>query len=252
MSKRPDTLTGQAEGKLAQGEVRLVSGVLYRRLCSLEYFGHGTTYWNTAAFLRLSFKGSVARVGCVRLNIAMRLEMMTLARWTGRLSMLLLLSSGACLAQQQLSVEMYKVSEAGIGDKIGVITITEGNSGATFMVAVAGIPAGAHGFHIHEKGDCATALKDGKPEAAGAAGSHYDPYAKNAHKGPSGGGHAGDLPLLTANATGINHAVEAPGLKVADIRGRALVIHESGDNYTDSPENGGSKSRIACGVVPKG
>jgi len=33
--------------------------------------------------------------------------------------------------------------------------------------------------------------------------------------------------------------------KVADIRGRALVIHESGDNYTDSPENGGSKSYAA-------
>jgi Cu-Zn family superoxide dismutase len=179
------------------------------------------------------------------------MEMMTLARRIGGLLGLLLLSSGAGLAQQQLSVEMHKVSEAGIGDKIGAITITEGKSGATFTVAVAGIPAGAHGFHVHEKGDCATALKDGKPEPAGAAGPHYDPDAKNTHKGPSGGGHAGDLPLLTGNATGINHAVEAPGLKVADIRGRALVIHESGDYYTDIPENGGGKGRIACGVVPK-
>ncbi len=38
---------------------------------------------------------------------------------------------------------------------------------------------------------------------------------------------------------------------LADIQGRAIVIHEGGDNYTDSPENGGGKGRIACGVVPK-
>jgi len=177
--------------------------------------------------------------------------MMTLAQWLGGFSALRLLSSGAGLAQQPLSVEMHKVSDAGVGEKIGVIAITDGTSGANFTVAVAGIPAGAHGFHIHEKGDCSTALKDGKPDAAGAAGPHYDPGSQKAHKGPGGGGHAGDLPVLTATATGINHAVEAPGLKVADIRGRALVIHESGDNYTDNPENGGGKGRIACGVVPK-
>jgi Cu-Zn family superoxide dismutase len=34
------------------------------------------------------------------------------------------------------------------------------------------------------------------------------------------------------------------------VQGRAIVIH-AGDNYTDSPENGGGKGRIACGVVPK-
>ena len=29
------------------------------------------------------------------------------------------------------------------------------------------------------------------------------------------------------------------------------MIHEGGDNYTDQPENGGGKGRIACGVIPK-
>ena len=41
-------------------------------------------------------------------------------------------------------------------------------------------------------------------------------------------------------------------VKLSDLRGRALVIHEGGDNYTDNPENGGGKGRIACGVVPPG
>ena len=61
----------------------------------------------------------------------------------------------------------------------------------------------------------------------------------------------GDLPALTANATGINESVVAPRLLLADVLGRALVIHEGGDNYTDDPENGGGRGRIACGVVPK-
>ena len=43
----------------------------------------------------------------------------------------------------------------------------------------------------------------------------------------------------------------APNLKLSDIAGRALVIHEGGDNYSDQPENGGAKGRIACGVIPK-
>jgi copper/zinc superoxide dismutase (SODC) len=38
--------------------------------------------------------------------------------------------------------------------------------------------AGKHGFHVHEKGDCPAAMKDGKMEPGGAAGAHYDPAGK--------------------------------------------------------------------------
>jgi len=69
---------------------------------------------------------------------------------------------------------------------------------------------------------------------------------------PQGAGHKGDLPALTASAAGVNETVTAPKLKLSDVRGRALVIHEGGDNYSDNPENGGGKGRIACGVVQKG
>ena len=41
------------------------------------------------------------------------------------------------------------------------------------------------------------------------------------------------------------------GVKLAEIAGRSLMIHEGGDNYSDNPENGGGKGRIACGVIPK-
>jgi Cu-Zn family superoxide dismutase len=152
---------------------------------------------------------------------------------------------------QQLTVDINKTSDAGVGDKIGTITIAEGKKGTTFKVAVTGLPAGNHGFHVHDKGDCAAAMKDGKMEPGFAAGSHYDPSGTKTHKGPQGAGHKGDLPVLTSGAKGINQTVTAPHLKLADVLGRALMIHDGGDNYSDSPENGGGKGRIACGVVPK-
>lgn len=163
---------------------------------------------------------------------------------------LMLVAAGVALAQQ-VTVDINKVSAAGVGEKIGTVTISDDKKGTTFKVAVSGVPAGQHGFHVHEKANCGTVMKDGKPEPGGAAGAHYDPEGKKSHKGPHGAGHKGDLPVLTANATGINESVVAPKLKLSDVLGRSLVIHEAGDNYTDNPENGGGKGRIACGVIPK-
>ena len=154
-------------------------------------------------------------------------------------------------AAKELKVDINKISPAGKGDKIGEVVISESGKGVTFKVAVTGIPAGEHGFHVHEKGDCGPAMKEGKLVAGGAAGDHYDPEGTHSHKGPEGAGHEGDAPKLNATADGINQTVEAPRLRLSDVEGRALMIHEGGDNYSDSPENGGGKGRIGCGVVPK-
>ena len=162
---------------------------------------------------------------------------------------LILLAGGA--AAKDLKVPINKISEAGVGEKLGEVAVSENGKGVTFKVAVKGIPAGEHGFHVHEKGDCGPAMKDGKTTAGVAAGEHYDPDAAKSHKGPKGGGHRGDLPALKATAKGINQTVTAPNLKLSDIAGRALVIHEGGDTYSDQPENGGGKGRIACGIIPK-
>src|ERR1043166_9699530 len=93
---------------------------------------------------------------------------------------------------QQLTVDINKVSEAGVGEKIGTVTVTGGKQGVSFKVAVTGIGPGQHGFHVHEKGDCNAAAKDGKMDAGGAAGPHYDPEGKNYHKGPEGAGPQGE------------------------------------------------------------
>jgi superoxide dismutase, Cu-Zn family len=161
-----------------------------------------------------------------------------------------LLATGVAVAQQ-LTVEFNRVSEAGVGDKIGTVEISETKGGVSFKVAVSGVSKGQRGFHMHEKGDCGAAMKDGKMTAGEAAGPHFDPEAKKSHKGPKGAGHKGDLPLLNATDKGINQTVTVARLKLADVQGHTLVIHDGGDNYSDNPENGGGKGRIACGVVPK-
>jgi superoxide dismutase, Cu-Zn family len=153
---------------------------------------------------------------------------------------------------QQANVDISRISESGVGEKIGTVVITEDISGLSFKVAITGLPEGKRGFHVHEKGDCGPAMKDGKMTAGIAAGEHYDPEGKKSHKGPEGLGHKGDLPALTANAQGkVDQVVAAPRLKLSDILNRSLMIHEGGDTYSDTPESGGGKGRIACGVIPK-
>ena len=162
----------------------------------------------------------------------------------------LLFATGVAVAQQ-MTVDINRISDSGVGQKIGTAQVSESKDGVSFKLAITSLPPGQRGFHIHEKGDCGPAMKDGKMTAGMAAGEHYDPDAKKSHKGPKGSGHKGDLPALNGTAKGINQTVTAPRLKLSDVQGRAVVIHEGGDNYSDKPENGGGKGRIACGIIGK-
>jgi Cu-Zn family superoxide dismutase len=84
-----------------------------------------------------------------------------------------------------------------------------------------------------------------------AAGGHYDPANTGKHLGPSGEGHKGDMPVLTVDASGkATKAVTTSHLTVADVKGRSIMIHAGGDNYSDQPAPlGGGGARIACGVA---
>ena len=45
-------------------------------------------------------------------------------------------------------------------------------------------------------------------------------------------------------------AVVASKLAVADLKGKSLMIHAGGDNYSDQPAPlGGGGARVACGVI---
>ena len=150
-----------------------------------------------------------------------------------------------------LVVPMSLVSDQGIGKSIGTVTISEGPKGLVFTPNLTDLAPGVHGFHVHQNPDCAAAMKDGKMTPALAAGGHYDPANVGKHEGPLGKGHLGDLPALTVGADGkAAAAVTAPHLKMADVKGRSLMIHAGGDNYSDQPAPlGGGGARIACGVI---
>lgn len=163
-----------------------------------------------------------------------------------------LVATGAVVAAERLKVDIRKISEAGAGETVGSATLTETKKGVAIRVKARGLPKGDHGFHLHEKGDCGPAAgPDGKMAAGMAAGGHFDPDATKSHKGPGKGGHKGDLPLLKVNGKGnVNQVVTVQQIKLADAKGRSLMIHDGGDNYTDQPANGGGGARIACGVIP--
>jgi Cu-Zn family superoxide dismutase len=106
-------------------------------------------------------------------------------------------------------------------------------------------PNSEHGFHLHDKGDCASA--DGT-----SAGGHFNP-GKTAHGPQDGEHHAGDLPGLKANAEGVvDQKFMLMGVTIkpgaTSIDGRSVIIHASADDYKTQP-TGNSGARIACGVI---
>lgn len=164
---------------------------------------------------------------------------------------LMLGTAGPALAAK-LTVTMNAIDATGIGQPIGTIEAHDTRQGLALTPKLSGLPAGPHGIHVHQNGDCGPKEQDGKPVAGLAAGGHFDPHASGKHKGPwQPGGHAGDLPALAVNGDGsASETLVAPHLKLADIKGRAIVIHAGADNYADEPKPlGGGGPRIACGVV---
>lgn len=131
----------------------------------------------------------------------------------------------------------------------GNIHFEETDSRLKMTAEVSGVPAGMHGFHIHENGSCADAGK--------AAGSHFNP-----DKAPHGllskdgftGAHAGDLGNIeiAADGTGKLEAM-LPGLSLSegphDVTGKSVILHEKEDDFGQPTGNAGG--RIACGVIEK-
>lgn len=144
----------------------------------------------------------------------------------------------------RILIHMNLLSDKGLGDSIGMVTATDTPYGLLLTPALTNLPAGLHGFHIHENPSCEN---NGK-----SAGGHFDPNYTSKHLGPyNAKGHLGDLPaLMVEQDNKATLPLLAPRLKVADIKGHALMIHLNGDNYSDKPaKNGGGGAMLACGVI---
>jgi len=146
---------------------------------------------------------------------------------------------------------MHLIGKDGVGQSVGTVTIREAAQGVVLEPDLKGLPPGSRGFHVHQNPDCGPGQNNGQTAAGFAAGGHYDPAGSNKHLGPQGTGHLGDLPALVVDSSGVaNQSVIAPRLSLKDFQGRALMIHEGGDNYADEPKPlGGGGGRIACGVI---
>jgi len=112
------------------------------------------------------------------------------------------------------------------------------------------LPAGNHGFHVHEFGD----LTDG----CISAGSHWNPEHKH-HGGPGDETrHVGDLGNVQADAVG-KVTVDIHDSKLTlvgpeSIIGRSVVVHEKADDLgrggtDESKKTGSAGARPACGVI---
>lgn len=156
------------------------------------------------------------------------------------------------LHAETLNVPMKAVNAQGVGESIGSVKIESNEYGLVFRPQLSGLEPGAHGFHVHAKGSCEPAEKDGETIAAGAAGGHWDPKNTGKHDEPWGDGHMGDLPALMVDQNGeTEQPVLAPRQKsLGDIKGLALMVHKGGDNHSDQPQPlGGGGARVACGVI---
>jgi Cu-Zn family superoxide dismutase len=138
------------------------------------------------------------------------------------------------------------VGDSGVG---GDLAFNIDNGGVRVTGTVTGLqPGSAHGFHVHEFGDCSA------PDAS-SAGGHFNPTGQ-AHGDRQTGGahHAGDMPNQVAGDDG-----QAPvdqllaGLQIGsgganDIIGKSVVVHAKADDYRSQP-SGDAGGRIACGVI---
>lgn len=142
------------------------------------------------------------------------------------------------------------------GTQRGLIRFSERNGRIEVEARVSTLPAGFHGFHVHSTGQCRN--PDNSTNFA-LAGGHF---GHDVPPGTTHGNHAGDLPSLYIDASG-NAAVRVSTdrFSVADIAGRAVIVHAGPDNFANIPgrytpaadattlATGDAGSRSLCGVI---
>ena len=109
-------------------------------------------------------------------------------------------------------------------------------------------PNAEHGFHVHEKGDCSSG--DGM-----STGGHFNPAGAPHGNHDTGIHHAGDLPSLKADASGVarfsfESSTIAVGSGANDIVGKGLIVHRDPDDYKTQP-TGNAGPRLACAVISR-
>lgn len=165
----------------------------------------------------------------------------------------LLFLMGSTAHAEEASVTLRKVTSDGSTEAVGVVKFRDSALGMIIEPDLSGLTPGPHGAHVHENPSCAPAPSHHGPAVpAGAAGDHLDPKGTGRHAGPYGDGHLGDLPNLIVEQDGrVRISTLAPRVKVADLKGRSLMIHAGADRYQDHEDHahGQGGDRMYCGVI---
>jgi Cu-Zn family superoxide dismutase len=111
------------------------------------------------------------------------------------------------------------------GNPVANVRLTQGVGTVLVRAVVHDLDAGFHGFHVHAVGTCTA------PSFTSAGG----------HLGSAPGtidhpNHPADMPVLLVNSDGTGEArFKTDRFDVADVIGKALIIHAKPDNYANVP-----------------
>ena len=137
------------------------------------------------------------------------------------------------------------------GRTVGTAQLVPDADGVRVVMSINGLPAGEHGLHVHQNGQCDA------PDFT-TAGPHFNPSNRQHGAENPNGPHDGDLPNITIDAnlrgsiTATVRDVTLNGAGSNSLRkpgGTSLMVHANADDYNTDP-SGNSGARIACGVIP--
>lgn len=130
----------------------------------------------------------------------------------------------------------------------GTATFTQEGDQVKLVLDVEGVPAGMHGFHVHDGSECVA------PDYT-SAGGHFNPEGTEHACPPTLPRHAGDFGNVEVGEDGTGHlevyvssdlASVAPGPH--SVVGHAVILHAGEDDCISQP-TGAAGGRLACGII---
>lgn len=163
----------------------------------------------------------------------------------------LVLALGGCASMSDDPADLGRANLVrSNGEPAGTAQLIAVDGNVSLSLALAGLPPGAHGFHLHTTGTCTG------PDFK-SAGAHLNPHGKEHGTENPAGSHLGDLPnLVVADDGSVSISIPLSGTRselmrtLFDADGTAIVVHDKPDDYRTDPA-GNAGDRIACGVLTR-
>jgi len=154
-------------------------------------------------------------------------------------------AAAAVAAPAPVSRALAVLNPVGASGVSGTVTFSRAEGGVKVSARISGLSEGAHGFHIHEFGDCSA------PDGT-SAGGHFNPTGQP-HAGPTAmSRHTGDMGNVVAGKDGVATLeyvdTHASFEGENSILGRGVIVHAKADDLTTQP-TGAAGAREACGVI---